>query len=76
MEGVSDAYLLVVRRVLRGALHCAKDMVVVRDVCLKVVGSVPRVFMEAQTSVLLMEVGRGVLFLDAQRVHAAAQIAV
>lgn len=76
MEGENDAFLLAVQRVQRGAHRCAKDMVGVSDACLMGVGSAQRVFMGEQTSVLLMEVGRGVLFLGAQRVHVGAPIAV
>lgn len=76
MEEENDAYLLAVQRVLRGAHHYVKDMVGVSDVCLMAVGYALRVFTEARTSVLPMEVGRGALFLGAQRVHVAALIAV
>ena len=76
MEGVNGAYLLGVPRVLRGVHRCVRDMVGVRGVCMTGVEFARRVFMGALTFVLLMEVGRGVLFQDVQRVHVAALIAV
>lgn len=71
----SDAYLLVARRERRVVLPCAKGMVVGSVASLTAVEYAQKVFMEAQTSVWHMVVGRGAVFLGVPRVHVAALIA-
>lgn len=71
-----DAYLLAAPKALRGAHPSAKPTVGENDVYLMVVGSVLKVYMEAQISVLLMAVERDALFQAAPRVLGGGLIAV
>lgn len=72
----SVASLLAAPKVLKGVHLFAKHMGVESGVSLMVVVSAPKVYMEAQTFVLLMVVGRGVLFQDAPRVLEGVLIVV
>ena len=61
---------------LKGARHCARDMVGESDAFMMVVLSARRVYTEAPIFVLPMVEERGALFRAAQRVHADELIAV
>ena len=76
MAAGSVAHLQVVPKVLKGAPHCARHTVEENAAFSMVVVFAQRVYMVAQTSVLLMVVERGVLLQDAPRVHVAVLIAV
>lgn len=67
----SDAHLQGVPKVRREAPHCARHMVGESAAFSMEVAFAPKVYMEAQTFVLLMVVGRGVLLQVAPRVHVA-----
>lgn len=72
----SVASLLAAPKELKGVHLFAKHMGVESGVSLMVVVSAPKVYTEAQTFVLPMVVGRGVLFQDAPRVLEGVQIVV
>lgn len=75
MEAGSVAHLQGVLKVQKGAHHCARHMAGGNVASSMVVVFAQRVYMEAQTSVLLMVVERGVLLLAAPKVHVAVLIA-
>lgn len=76
MVVVSVAYLQDAPKVLKVAHLCARDMVEESGASLMEVGFAQRVFMEVQTSVLLMVEERGVLSQVAPRVHEVVLILV